>query len=273
MTTAPVVRIAPAVGLFFLAPFMGEYLLGNVSFSALPALPFLAPMYGGAALLIREVARRNGRGWPTIIVLAAAYGLFQPAVLDQSMFNPSYMGHDFQSAAPVPALGIGASSAFGFVVGHAIWSMGVPIAIVEAMVPGRATTPWLGRVGMVVTGILFLLGAGLIYSDHQVTEQFSAPLWKLLGATGVSVVMIGIAFAIGRRARPKLERRAPSPRRVATAAFFTSSLLILRPETWLGVAIGTVLVVAAAVVISRWSRREGWVASHRFALAAGAALT
>jgi hypothetical protein len=32
----------------------------------------LAPMSGGGALLIREVARRAGRGWPTVLLLAAA---------------------------------------------------------------------------------------------------------------------------------------------------------------------------------------------------------
>ena len=68
----------------------------------------LAPMYGGGALLIREVARRAGRGWPTMLLLAVAYGVLQPGLLDQSLFNPSYEGYDFQSAAHVPALGISA---------------------------------------------------------------------------------------------------------------------------------------------------------------------
>jgi hypothetical protein len=57
-------RVAPAVGLFLLAPLVGEYLLGNLSIRDIVALLFLAPMYGGGALLIREVARRTGRGVP-----------------------------------------------------------------------------------------------------------------------------------------------------------------------------------------------------------------
>jgi hypothetical protein len=266
-------RIAPALGLLFLAPLVAEYLLGNVSFSELPALPFLVPMYGGAALLIRELARRTGRGWPTIILLASAYGLFQPAVLDQSLFNPSYMGHDFQSAAHIPALGISASSALTFVVGHAIWSISVPIAIVETMVPHRSITPWLGNVGLRVTGVVFLLGAGLIFTDQQATEHFSAPLWKLVGATAASSAIAGIAFLIGRRPRPRIDRRAPSPRLVGATAFVASSLLNLVPATWFGVAIAIALIAAMTVVITRWSRREGWTAAHRFALAAGASLT
>jgi hypothetical protein len=76
----------------------------NIAFSGIAGVLVLAPMYGGGALLIREVARRAGRGWPTMLLLAVAYGVLQPGLLDQSLFNPSYEGYDFQSAAHVPAL-------------------------------------------------------------------------------------------------------------------------------------------------------------------------
>ncbi|WP_432834180.1 hypothetical protein [Dactylosporangium sp. CA-092794] len=52
-------RIAPAAGLFFLAPLVAEFLLGNLPITMLFALVALAPMYGGGALLIRELARRR----------------------------------------------------------------------------------------------------------------------------------------------------------------------------------------------------------------------
>ena len=61
-------RIAPAVGLFFLAPLVAEFLLGNLPVTVLPALVLLAPLYGGGALLIREVTRRAGRGVPPMLV-------------------------------------------------------------------------------------------------------------------------------------------------------------------------------------------------------------
>ena len=41
-------RTAPAVGLFFLAPLVAEFLLGNLPITLLPALVLLAPLYGGA---------------------------------------------------------------------------------------------------------------------------------------------------------------------------------------------------------------------------------
>jgi hypothetical protein len=60
---------------------------------------------------------------------------------------------------------------------------------------------------------------------------------------------------------------------VGATAFVASSLLSLVPRNWLGVAMGIALLAAMAVVITRWSRSEGWTAAHRFALAAGASLT
>jgi hypothetical protein len=268
-------RLAPALGLFFLAPLVAEYLLGTISLSQLVALPFIAPMYGGGALLIRELARRNGRGWPTIVLLAAAYGLLEAGLLDQSLFNPSYLGHDFQSAAHVPALGVSAHYALVFVAGHAIWSISVPIALVETLVPDRRTTPWLGAPGLTVTAVVFLAGCALIAWDHQVTERFLPTPGQLGGTAAAVVALVAVAFAVGRRARPRTPpaRRAPGPWRVGAAGLLASSLFFARPESWLGVAMGLLLVAAMAVAVARWSRRAGWGAAHRFALAGGALLT
>jgi hypothetical protein len=81
--------VLPALGLFFLAPLVAEFLLGNLPITALFLLVILAPMYGGGALLIRETARRAGRGWPTLVVLALAYGVLEEGIATMSLFNPN----------------------------------------------------------------------------------------------------------------------------------------------------------------------------------------
>jgi hypothetical protein len=279
VTTGPaprlLARLAPAVGLFLLAPLVGEYLLGNVSIVEIWALPVLALLYGGGALLIRELARRAGRGWPTMLVLGLAYGLIEAGLIDQTLFRPPEVaGAPAPGAtAYAPALGISVSDLLAFVVGHAGWSIAVPIAMVEALVPGRRTTPWLGRGGLAVTGGLYLLGAALVfrYMQHD-SGGFLAPAPKLAAVAVVAAGLIGLAFAVGRRPRPATtDRPAPRPWPVAVVAFAAALLLGWRSETWAGVAFGVVVVTAMAVLVARWSRRSGWGAAHRLALA-GAAL-
>ena len=96
-------RAAPVLALLLLAPWVGEFLLGNISIRRLPGLLILVLLYGCGALLIREVTLRTGRGWPTILLLGAAYGVIEAGIVDQAMFNPSFEGWEFQAITPVPA--------------------------------------------------------------------------------------------------------------------------------------------------------------------------
>lgn len=132
-------RIAPAIGLFFLSPFVGEFLLGNVALDALPIGLIMAPMYGGGAVLIREVARRANRGWPTIILLAIAYGAIEEGLACQTLFNPSYFGFSLLHEGYIRPLGMGAWWTLFVLTLHTVWSISVPIAIIESLVPARQT--------------------------------------------------------------------------------------------------------------------------------------
>src|SRR6185295_20013559 len=61
-------RIVGVIALLLAAPVFAELLQSylpntDAALDVLLAVVFLAPLYGGAALLIREVALRTGRGW------------------------------------------------------------------------------------------------------------------------------------------------------------------------------------------------------------------
>jgi hypothetical protein len=72
-------RVIPVFALFLLSPFVAEFLLGDFGLDQLTVFVGLAPMYGAGAILIREVTRRAGRGWPTMVLLAVAYGVLERA--------------------------------------------------------------------------------------------------------------------------------------------------------------------------------------------------
>src|SRR5580700_12281451 len=161
MSNSGLRRVAPAIGLYFVAPLVAEYLLGDLPIKMLGVLAILAPFYGGGALLIREAVRRTGRGWPSIFVLAFAYAIFEEAFTTQTLFNPNYLHLNLHLLEPayIPALGIAVWWTMHVLTLHTVWSVSVSIALVEALMPDRATQPWLGRLGLAVTAALFLFGA------------------------------------------------------------------------------------------------------------------
>ena len=54
-------RLMPIVVLFLLSPFVAEILLGATTISHLESLLPVTMLYGGGAVLIRELARRKDR--------------------------------------------------------------------------------------------------------------------------------------------------------------------------------------------------------------------
>ncbi|GAA4259135.1 hypothetical protein [Dactylosporangium darangshiense] len=276
-------RLLAVAGLLVLAPLVGEYLLGNLSVRLLPALPFLAPLYGGGALLIREIARRTGAGWPAIFLLGAAYGVVEAGLVDQSMFNPGFEGHEFQAVTPIPALGISAYNTLAFVAGHAIWSIAVPIALVEHQSGDRG--PWLGRFGWPAAALLYVFGCRIVYVEVRDSEHFIASPAQRIGACIAALLLATAAFAAKCRAasphrhfglfacqeKCRFCRQLPPPPAWLTAviAFAATSVFFARPESWAGFGTGMAMLAAGAA----WLARTRWSDAHRAALAAGALLT
>jgi hypothetical protein len=268
--------IAPAIALFFLAPLIGEFLLGNIAIDAIFFIVVAAPLYGGGALLIREVARRTGRGWPTIALLAVAYALIEEGLVDQMFFNPAYDGLGMLDKAYIPAWGTGAWVILASISVHAIWSVCVSIALVEALTPQRSTTPWLGRPGLMICAVVYVAGAAYVAYAHYQEYRFVASATQLTVTAVATVALVVLAFAFGRRARQPIGSAASSPWMVGLLSLAASSLLMVILDylpPWIAVACWIVLVAAAVSWMMLASRRQDWGAAHRLALAGGALLT
>ncbi|WP_166427038.1 hypothetical protein [Nonomuraea mesophila] len=270
-------RIAPALGLFLLSPLIGEFLLGNLPVTMLFALITLAPLYGGGALLVRELARRRGAGWPGIVLLAVAYALVEEGLVTRSLFNPGYAGMDLTSYAWISGVEVSAWWVT-FVLGgvHAAGSICVPIAVVESFVPARAAEPWLRLPGLVVAGLLFVVGAVAAALFDPAAHQPSPAQ-----VAGV-IVLAGLLVLLGlRRRRPVTGAggQAPGPwptlgfSLAAGAVFWLAALALDMLGAWVVVVVNLTVYAAVCVLVTRWSRRPGWGAGQTFALAAGGVLT
>jgi len=181
-------------------PRPSEYLLGNLPITMLPSLVALAPLYGGGALLIRELTRRAGRGVPTMLVLGIAYGLVEEGVTTQSLFNPDYANSHLLDDGFIPALGIAGPWTLFVLSLHAIWSTTASIVVAEACAPSRRTEPWLRTPGLVVTGVLFVMGSIGDLVKHRLREMERE--------TGVLRVT---RLRPAARSRPPPGERAPHP--------------------------------------------------------------
>jgi len=266
-----------ALTLFFTAPFVAEYLLGDLSLKLLPALIVMAPVYGGGALLIRELVRRSGRGWPTILLLGAAYALIEEGFLTQSLFNPDYLRLHLHLLEHgwIPGLGIGAWWTVFMLNLHTFWSIGVSIALVEGLFPTRAKSPWLGPIGEFIVALLFLLGALAMRNYTLRTEHFNAFLAQAAVTALVCLPLIALAFLFPRT-QPKAVQLSPalSPWLTGAAAFVLGMAILITPPSWNWgaaaalLAIDTIFLASVAIL----SSNPGWTALHTFSLGAGGAL-
>ena len=98
-------RIAPALALLIIAPLIAEFLLGDFNIRQIGFVVVFIPVYGAGALLVREITRRAGRGWPTLLLLALAYALILEGFTNQTLFNPNYAGQRLLDYGFIPALG------------------------------------------------------------------------------------------------------------------------------------------------------------------------
>jgi len=268
--------MAAAVTLFLVAPLVAEYLLGDLPLNMLAALIVLAPVYGAAAVLIRETARRTGRGWPTMLMLGAAYALLGEGLMSQSLFNPDYlkMHMHLLDHAYIAELGIGGWwTVFMFNL-HAFWSMGVSIALVEALFPAKAERPWLGVAGDVAVAVVFVLGAAANFGIGFRQNRFMASRTQLLSAGVLSALPIALAFLIPARRRRRTEGRVPSPWITGAMAFVLGMAVLNTPPMWGWAAVGAMLMFDAVflTLLAVFSRRSGWSALHVLSVAAGGAL-
>lgn len=273
-------RLAPVLWLLVLAPFVAEFLLGDFSVRSLGLLLVFVPLYGGGALLIREVARRTGRGWPSIVLLAVAYALIEEGFATQSLFNPNYAGHVL-AYGYVPFLGTSPVWALFVLSIHVVWSVSTPILIAEGLAGDRRTTPWLGRVGLAVAAALYVLGLVITALFTLGMTHFVAAVPQLVAVALLIVLAVAAAFrAFPRGTRPRAGG-APPPWVAGLTVLGLASAFVLvmfgapglgTPAALTVLALLACEVVAGALIVT-WSRVEAWGPPHLLGIATGTVLT
>jgi len=273
-------RLPAALSLFILSPLIAEYLLGSLPMSLIAILPLMAAMYGSGALLIREAVRRAGRGWPSLILLATAYGLIEEGFVTQSLFNPNYLHLRLLDFGYVSWLGTGLPWLVYVISIHVIWSMSVPIGMTEVLFKNKRDQSWLGPVGIVVFSLLFLAGAALVAGFTYKSLPFMASPAQF-AVTGLAVAALIVAAFLMPKSGRASARPAPHPVVLFVAALGGGSTLILvehlAAQTWRwpwGACLAALLLIEAGFIafMLRFTHGRAWSDVQRCALMSGGLL-
>jgi len=140
-------RFPPALALFLLSPAIGELLSGSA-----PPAEFFTPfgfvmivaLYGSGAVVVRELRVQWKKGVGSVLLLGAAYGVLEEALMVTSWFSPYWPD-------------LGAMATYGrwldvnwvwaemLTIYHAVFSITIPIILVELAYPQRRSEHWIGR--------------------------------------------------------------------------------------------------------------------------------
>jgi hypothetical protein len=220
-------RLAPTLVLVLLAPLVAEYLLGDFRITDLGPFPVLALTYGCGAVLIRDLVRRSGRGWPAFVALAMAYAILAEGVVDQSLFNPEFMHLHLLAYGFWPRLGTSPFWVISVITLHVAWSLAVPVGMTESLFPEQSMQPWLGRVGLAVSALLYLLGVIAIAAYFHRTATHQASARQIMVCVALILGLVVTAFCLPR---PQLVIGNPhvnvAPVWLGAIGFFAGSLFV-----------------------------------------------
>jgi hypothetical protein len=273
-------KLFAILGVLFGAPICAEFLQAYLSATGdaakmLFAWLFFAPFYGGAALLIREAAVRSGRGWIGLLLMAGAFGVLMPGIIDLSMFGEQHPDipywSDLRLPTLIPALGLAAYPVSAWVLGHVVMSVGVPLALLDGLAPALRGKPLLRWWGILLHGILFAACALLVHKDGRSVYGYVPGVIQVISVATVAALLLLIALSpIGRPLTSHLGNRVPGWGLTFACGFFGRLLCEELPPTWAGFAVlwGVTALVAAGVL---WFARSwNWGLTQCTGLACGA---
>jgi hypothetical protein len=276
-------RVPPAVVLLLLSALIAEALSG-----ATPPLRFflnpivflyLTVYYGSGALLVRELTRRWGKGWPTILLLGGVWGIVQEGLGTKVFFDPTRV-----ELSPLVNYGTWGGVHWAFVVQliiyHSVYSVLIPVLLTELLYWSDRRRSWAPTPVLWVCVLLQIAMTAVAYRTISAYEPPAELYLPTLLATAVLLVMArflpgqlseSVATTDGRG-------RVPRPRWflmvgfLASVAFFFVSLIVPGWTSNSLVVIGLMIAITAGtLVVIR--RRSGaglaWSRQHQLALAGG----
>ena len=225
----------PVALLLALTPGIPEYLSSSSPINAIVLNPFMflfqllanLGLYGSGVLLIYEAKVRWKKGWATVLLLGAAYGILEEGVALSTLYDPK--------ANPVGDFGIYGHWAgvnwiwsAGIVPFHALWSISLPILLLGLALPGTVGKSLLSNRKITIVAVILLID---VLALMAIVTRVSG-YWMGLPILALSLVSVGALIFAARRvpagalaARPVIHGASNKVLAIVGISFFPVVLL------------------------------------------------
>lgn len=181
--------------LALLSPFIAELLSGSsppAEFFPIFGPLVLIPMYGGGALLVRELVLRWDKGWASVIILGAAYGIIEEGIAVKSFTDPAWVD-------------LGALGEYGrmldvnwvwtvwLTIFHSMISISLPILILGLWYPRLKDERILTESQFRLVGLLFVVDIAVCAVLFVFAQEHVPPPIQYIGWFLAVYVLIGLA--------------------------------------------------------------------------------
>jgi len=212
-------KIHPALVLFLLSPAVAELLSGSappVEFFNPFGFAILASLYGSGAILARELTIRWRKSYLSLLLVGAAYGVIEEGLMVKSFFDPAW-----------PDLGV--LGIFGrwmgvnwvwaemLIIYHAVFSIAIPVLLVELAYPSQRKEPWVGNRAL---GGFALLLTGVVFLGYFAMTPYRPPLPQYFSAVILTILFIVLAWKA-----PSENGKQESTKPHGSGTFFATGLL------------------------------------------------
>jgi hypothetical protein len=279
-------KIAPVLTLAVLSAVIVELLFGSTHLTIISSLLPEIGFYGGAALIIRYVVRRQHHGWISILLLGLAFAVFEEFLIVQTSASPFLFAGLKDSQIYGRFLGVNWIY-FLWAIGYeSVWGIVLPIYLTEIIFPEQREDKWLGRIGLFTVATVFILASMIswyVWTQIVVPPAIGFTYAPPLSLIVLSLVIIGgLVTAATLVPPPTLQRTnrvAPRLWLVGVLAFtfslswfgllaFAFDLIPTAPPV-ISLLVGLILGGGVLFLIRRLSSSTGWNHNHRLALIIG----
>jgi len=282
-------RVAPGLTLMVLAPLIAELLPGATRLSSAFVFPIEVVIWGGGALVARELACRRSLGWVGLVALALALSMAEECLIQQTSFAPLV----------VKIQGVEYARAFGVNYVYLLWALlyeslfvvVIPVGLAHLLFACRARDPWLSRAGAVIIALLFMPACfAAWYGWNQIARvkvfhlaPYYLPTHLAVAGVVAIALLIGTALVVGPKWSARFAKPLPPPHpallfllaATVPVAIFALEVLAfgIAPTVPPAAAVALAAIIAAALLlVPRCRAAPTWRVGHEFAALYGATL-